>query len=294
MELMKCDLHVHTIHSGMCTVPLARAFCRESFNDPEAVYQKLKSLGMHLVTVTDHDSIDACERLRRYPDFFLSEEITCRMPSGAEVHIGVYDITERQHIELQRRRDDFERLLSYLTSERVLFSINHMFSGLTGSRHINDYDWFEGVFPCIETRNGSMMSRVNRRAAELANRLMKAPIAGSDAHTMAGVGSAYTVVAGATSKREFLEGLWQGRGIAHGASGSYLKLTRDVLRICLHMVAERPWTGVLSPLFALVPAALAVNYCLEVAHAERWFRRVTQRARRSIEGNVATAGEAAL
>ena len=71
MELMKCDLHVHAIHSGMCTVPVARAFCRESFNDPEAVYQKLRSLGMDLVTITDHDSIDACERLRRYPDFFL-------------------------------------------------------------------------------------------------------------------------------------------------------------------------------------------------------------------------------
>lgn len=43
---MRCDLHLHTIHSGMCTVPLARAFCRESHNEPGAVYYKLKRLGM--------------------------------------------------------------------------------------------------------------------------------------------------------------------------------------------------------------------------------------------------------
>ena len=49
---MKCDLHVHTIHSGMCTVPGFRRICRESYNQPEAVYARLKDLGMDLVTST--------------------------------------------------------------------------------------------------------------------------------------------------------------------------------------------------------------------------------------------------
>ena len=44
---------------------------------------------MDLVTVTDHDSIDAAERLRRHPDFFLSEEVSCLTPSGTELHVGV-------------------------------------------------------------------------------------------------------------------------------------------------------------------------------------------------------------
>ena len=143
-----------------------------------------------------------------------------------------------------------------------------------------------------------MISRVNERAEEVANRLAEAAIAGSDAHTMAGVGTAYTVVPDAASKRDFIEGLRQGRGVVEGASGSYMKLTRDVLRICLHMMAERPWTTVFSPLFALVPAALAINYCLEVAHAERWFRRVThraaERAARSQDRNGVAAGEAVV
>jgi undecaprenyl-diphosphatase len=47
-------------------------FCLESWNEPVALYERLKQRGMDRVTVTDHDSIDAVE-LRRYPDFLLSD-----------------------------------------------------------------------------------------------------------------------------------------------------------------------------------------------------------------------------
>src|SRR5580698_8798966 len=92
---MRCDLHVHTWHSGMCTIPLLRRVCSESYNEPLAVYEKLKRIGMDLVTITDHDSIDAAEALRSRPDFFLSEEVTCTLPGGTELHIGIYDIPDR-------------------------------------------------------------------------------------------------------------------------------------------------------------------------------------------------------
>ncbi len=78
----------------------ASPFCRESYSDPAELYSRLKSRGMDLVTVTDHDSIGGLDDLRQHPDFFISEEVTCRMPSGTEIHIGVYDITERQHVEI--------------------------------------------------------------------------------------------------------------------------------------------------------------------------------------------------
>src|SRR5215472_13394093 len=128
---MRCDLHVHTIHSGMCSVPLVNLFCRESYNDPLEVYQLLKQRGMNLVTVTDHDSIDAVERLRSYPDFFLSEEVSCTMSSGTHLHVGVYGITERDHIELARRANDFPSFLAYCDERRLLFTVNHAFSALT-------------------------------------------------------------------------------------------------------------------------------------------------------------------
>src|SRR6266481_2852110 len=95
---MKCDLHVHTIHSGMCTVPVFKRICRESYSQPAELYETLKRRGMDLVTVTDHDSIDAAEALRRHADFFLSEEVSCRTSRGTELHVGVYDIAEGDHI----------------------------------------------------------------------------------------------------------------------------------------------------------------------------------------------------
>jgi len=79
---MRCDLHVHTKASGLINSPIIRHFCYESYNDAEAVYSRCKRLGMSIVTVTDHDSIDAAEVLRDRPDFFLSEEVTCTMPAA--------------------------------------------------------------------------------------------------------------------------------------------------------------------------------------------------------------------
>src|ERR1039457_1903147 len=124
---MRCDLHVHTLHSDVCPVPWLGRVCRECYSEPRAVYETLKARGMDLVTVTDHDSIDASESLRSKPDFFLSEEVTAEMPSGTEIHIGVYGIDDRQHQALQARRKDFHSLIAYLNEQRLLFSINHAF-----------------------------------------------------------------------------------------------------------------------------------------------------------------------
>ena len=269
---MKCDLHVHTLHSGMCTVPLLDRVCRESYNDPLQVYELLKLRGMDLVTVTDHDSIDAVEPLRRNPDFFLSEEVSCSTGNGTRLHMGVYDIEERHHIELQRRRDDMPRLLAYLDEQRLLFSVNHVYSGLTGPRRPADFDEFADRFPAVETLNGQMLASANRHAALFALRTRKVSVAGSDAHTLAWLGRTYTEVPGARTRSEFLAGLRQGRSIATGESGSYRKLTAAVWTIGLSMVRERRWTAILAPLLAVVPLVTLINFGLEVCFARKWAR----------------------
>src|ERR1700734_1344186 len=220
---MKCDLHVHTHHSGMCTVPVMKRICRESYNDPRDVYETLKRRGMHLVTVTDHDSIDAAEHLRRYPEFFLSEEVTCTTPSQTEIHVGVYGIEERHHIELQRRRSDVPALAAYLNEQKILFSINHVFSSLTGRRTELDFEMFENLFPAMETLNGHIPAINNRAATRLARDWKKAPMGGSDAHTLGTLALTYTEVPGADGIRSYLDGVRQGRGEVAGASGNYAK-----------------------------------------------------------------------
>jgi predicted metal-dependent phosphoesterase TrpH len=267
---MRCDLHVHSTASGMCNTPGLSLVCRESYNDPQQVYDRLKRLGMSMVTMTDHDSIDALEVVRRHPDFFLSEEVTARMPSGTEMHLGVYGITERDHTEIQRRRKDFIALLMYLTERKLFFSANHVFSGLTGHRDEEDFSWFASYVPAFEVRNGQMWPEANGAAERLAKKLTKVGIAGSDAHTLAGLGLTYTEVPGVRTVDEFLAGLRAGSGIVHGAHGSLAKLTVDVYRIALAFFREKPWALPILPLTALVPAITAGHWLNEIRFCRKW------------------------
>jgi predicted metal-dependent phosphoesterase TrpH len=254
----------------MTTVPVLTRFCRESYNPPEALYQKLKHLGLDLVTVTDHDSIDAAEVLRRHPDFFVSEEVTCRAPSGNEVHVGVYDITERQHVEIQRRRNDLPRLVAYLEEQRVFFCVNHIFSALTGRRAADDFDWIEACFPAVEVLNGHLRARNNQLAARLASHARRIAVGGSDAHSLHAAGSAWTEVREARSKAEFLEGLREGHVQVRGESGNYWKLTLGVLASSAEMFREKPLTLLLAPLLVGVPPVTLINHLLEGRFARKW------------------------
>src|ERR1700730_12942171 len=267
---MRCDLHVHSIASGRCNTPGLRWICKESYNPPAEVYARCKRLGMTIVTLTDHDSIEAAEVLRKHRDFFLSEEVTVRMPSGTEMHLGVYAITEKDHVEIQRRRNDFISLLMYLTERKLFFSANHVFSGLTGRREEEDFHWFDSYVPAFETRNGQMWPEANASAARLAARRGKIAIAGSDSHTIAGLGLTYTEVPEARTADEFLAGLRAGCGRVQGAHGGCRKLTMDVFSIVGSLFRDKPWTMALSPLALFVPAFTIGHWMNEIRFCKKW------------------------
>jgi predicted metal-dependent phosphoesterase TrpH len=277
---MRCDLHVHTVASGACNTPGLSRICLESYNQPQRVYHQLKRLGMSAVTVTDHDAIDAVEELRHHRDFFLSEEATVRMPSGTEIHLGVYHLSERDHLEIQRRRTDFISLLMYLTERKLFFSVNHVFSGLTGRREAEDFHWFASYVPAFETRNGQMWPEANASSARLAARMGKIAIAGSDAHTMAGVGKTFTEVRDARTVEEFFSGLRAGQGLVHGEHGTLRRLTADVFRVAKCVFQERPAMLTLLPLTVLIPAITASHWLNEIRFCKKWAAALAQGERR--------------
>jgi len=267
---MRCDLHVHSIASGMCDTPGLTRIAKESYNQPAEVYARCKHLGMSIVTLTDHDSIEAAEALRKYPDFFLSEEVTVRMPTGTQIHLGVYGITEKDHVEISRRRNDFVALLMYLTERRIFFSLNHVFSSLTGRRDIEDFDWFASYIPALEVRNGQMWKEANHGAQQLASKLGKASVAGSDSHTLFGVARTFTEVPGAHNVAEYFAGLRAGRGIVHGQHGSYAKLTMDIFNFIGRVLKDNPAAGALLPLTILIPAITGFHWLSEIRFCKRW------------------------
>jgi hypothetical protein len=225
---------------------------------------------MNLVTVTDHDSIDAAEELRKHPDFFLSEEVTVTLPSGTEMHAGVYGINERDHVELQRRRTDSESLAAYALENRLFLTVNHAYSSLTGRRAEDDFRVFARDFHGVEVANGHMLARSNRLAADFALRYGKPTTGGSDAHSLHSAGRTFTEISGVRNASEFVTALRRGEGVPHGESGNCWKLTQAISSIGWSLVRRNRRAAVLSPLFAFVPLFSLVNYCRENAFAWYW------------------------
>jgi len=235
---------------------------------------------MSIVTVTDHDSIDAAEALRKYPDFFVSEEATVQMPSGTEIHLGVYAISEKDHVEIQRRRNDFIALILYLTERKLFFSVNHVFSGLTGHREEEDFNWFASYAPAFEVRNGQMWIEANRNAEALAKTLGKVGTAGSDSHTLSSVALTYTQVPGARTVEEYFLGLRVGHGVVHGEHGAYAKLTVDIFRFASELLKEKPWAAAILPFTILIPAITAGHWLNELRFCKKWAALLNGKARR--------------
>jgi hypothetical protein len=204
------------------------------------VYRLAKQRGMDLVTITDHDQISGAMALSHYPDVIVGCEVTGVFPGdGVRVHLNVFGITERQHREIQKLRTDVIELLPYLKREHLFTSLNHVASGVNGpitAPHVAALlPWVDA----LETNNGSRLPVQNLTAQCIAEASRKTGIAGSDAHTRRGIGRTWTEVPGATTRQEFMDGLWDGRCVIGGRQGSYFTLAEDMLHFAVGFYSER-------------------------------------------------------
>jgi predicted metal-dependent phosphoesterase TrpH len=238
--LLKLDSHVHTRLSGQTTIYPLSLVMRESYNTPEGVYRLAKARGMDLVTITDHDQISGALSISDYPDVIVGCEVTGEFPNDhVRVHLNVFGLTEPQHREIQRRRRDVLALMPYLRQERLFTSLNHVASGVNGpitAPHVAALlPWVDA----LQTNNGSRLPAQNLTAQCLAKASGKPGVAGSDAHTMRGIGRTWTEVPGAHNREEFMAGLWEGRCRIGGRQGSYFTLAGDMLRFAAGFYGER-------------------------------------------------------
>jgi hypothetical protein len=168
----------------------------------------------------------------------------------------VYDITERDHIEPQRRRDDIPALAAYCQERGRLYAVNQVFSALTGSRAQADFGIFEDWFPAIETLNGHIPPASNGEADSLAALWRKIPLGGSD-----------------SQQQEFLDALKAGHCRARGSSGSARVLTLAVWTIAWNVPQEHAWGFLLAPLILTIPFATVSAAVRDWLFAARWSRR---------------------
>lgn len=246
---MRLDSHVHTQHSGQTSIYPLSLVMRESYNTPEGVYRLAKARGMDLVTITDHDQISGALSIAHYPDVITGCEVTGVFANDrVRVHLNVFGLNERQHREIQKARHDVWELLPYLKREHLFTSLNHVASGVNGpitAPHVAALlPWVDA----LEINNGSRLAAQNLTAQCLAEAARKPGIAGSDAHTRRGIGRTWTEVPGATTREEFMEGLWDGRCVTGGRQGCYFTLAEDMLHLAFGFYRERVRNLVRQPM----------------------------------------------
>ena len=283
---MRADLHVHSKHSGPVDLPVLRHVGRESYSEPRAVYETALARGMDLVTLTDHDTVAGALELLALPHTFVSEEVTVVLPAGRQLHVNVFDITEAQHARIAEKRADPDAFFAYLAEEGIPASVNHLYSALTGPRELPDLHLPLKHLALIEALNGSMPAAHNEHARLTGRFAGLAGVGGSDSHTLAGVARAFTTVAGARTKAEFMDGLRRGLTVPVGQSGSYARLTSEVTRIFASGYADaaaevaqgspcaRRLLALLAlcPLLPLIPLVTAFVYLHERRFGDRHFR----------------------
>jgi len=247
--MSRCDLHVHSRYSARSEEWLFRRFdFPDSCSDPRELHAQLRASGMDFVTITDHDTIKGCLELSNKSDSFISEQVTTYFPQEAcKIHVLVWGISEGQHAEISRVRDNIFDLQAYLQQENIAHAVAHPFYNINGkleASHVQRlvllFQHFEGINGLRDALLSELLTEVFAALTpsmleEFANRHNLAPthpepwrkifVGGSDDHGGKFLASAFTQTPKAVSADKFLEHVRHGRCEPHGTGGTPLALS---------------------------------------------------------------------
>lgn len=251
---MKIDLHVHSKYS---TRPsqwvLQKLGCQECYTEPLALYRIAKEKGMSAVTITDHNTINGCLEIADLPDTFISEEVTTYFPDdGCKVHVLVYQINERQHLDIQKARHSIFDLVDYLYQEEITHSLAHpiwsvnnrltlahfeqlllLFKNfeLNGGRDARLNDWLKIILSILSPEELERMIETYQLTPPFPAPWEKNFTGGSDDHSSINIARMFTVVDMAPNLQEFFQGLHQGKAEVRGQASTPLTLAYNIYSI---------------------------------------------------------------
>jgi glycosyltransferase involved in cell wall biosynthesis len=247
--MSKCDLHIHSRYSARSEEWLFRRLdFPDSYTDPRELYGELLKLGMDYVTITDHDTIEGCLRICNLPHTFVSEQVTTYFPQDqCKIHVLVWGISEAQHRDIERARDNIFELQRYLQTSQIAHAVAHPFYSINGKLEASQLERLILLFKHFEGINGlrdALLSELAQRLFgsltsekidKLAEKHNLAPthaepwkkilIGGSDDHGGMFIASAFTETPPADSAQQFLEHVRAGNCSAHGQGGTPLALS---------------------------------------------------------------------
>jgi predicted metal-dependent phosphoesterase TrpH len=254
--MAKIDMHVHSKYSEHPSEWfLQRLGAKESYTEPEFIYQTAKKRGMNFVTITDHNRIEGALRLKdRYPDdVIVGVESTTYFPdNGCKIHILLYGIDEKQFEQIQELRKDIFTFREYIRAENLAYSVAHATFSVNKKltrEHIEKlillFDVFEGI-------NGGRNYQSNIHCMDILKQLTPAHLerlqeqyqiepldksswkksftAGSDDHSGLFVGQTYTLSEGAAVK-DVLDNIKHKNCAPMGRHNDYKSLAFTVYKI---------------------------------------------------------------
>ncbi|PTN38481.1 glycosyltransferase [Desulfonatronum sp. SC1] len=258
----KADLHVHSKYSKRPSQwVLQKIGCAESYTEPLHLYRTLRDKGMDLITITDHNTIEGSLDIAHLPDTFVSEEITAYFPEDrCKVHVLAYDITEAQHREIQKYRDNVFDLAEYLRRAEILhvlahplFSVNDKLTKahfeqllllfkhfeINGARdeHLNIN--LKRILGGLSPEDIQRLENVHDRAALPPEPWIKHLTGGSDDHSSLNMARTHTVVPGRRDVTGFLNGVRNGEAIPVGVSSSPQTLAHNLYSIAYQFYAQK-------------------------------------------------------
>ena len=268
----KVDLHVHSKYS---TRPsqwiLQKIGCPESFTEPTDLYAIARARGMDLVTITDHNTIRGGLEIAHLPGTFVSEEITTYFPEDrCKLHVLAWDITEAQHDDIQRVRENVFELVPYLRGQGITHALAHPLFAVNDRLTPAHFEQAILLFEAFE-ENGTRDARQNQVVRDILTRLtpgdierlsaahgidpvgdrpwVKAIMGGSDDHSSLNVARMHTAFPGAPTVENVLAGIRTGtcrpagapatpRTMAHNLYGIAYRFYRSRIRTMSHAASE--------------------------------------------------------
>jgi glycosyltransferase involved in cell wall biosynthesis len=169
---MKIDLHVHSKYSRRPSEWILKKIgCPESFTEPLHLYNIARERGMTHVTITDHNCIEGALAIGHLRGTFVSEEVTTYFPEdGCKLHVLAYNISEEQHRDIQKVRENVLELVPYLNSQNIFHVVAHPLYAVNDKLTATHFERMLLLFKNFEM-NGARNHRENLQLKDILNSL---------------------------------------------------------------------------------------------------------------------------
>ncbi len=200
---------------------------------PEEIYKAALAKGLHFITITDHDTMDAYdiigwERERLVPGVEMTVFDPIRV--GHTIHVNVFDLNAAQFgelLDITTKDCNLETFIEYVRDQRLPYVYNHpfWFAPQDKPNYKAVFDISE-LFPVLEYNFKRVRLR-NLMTLWLAQHHKKGIIAATDTH-IGEMGQIYTLSKGSTF-RDYFTNITQRNGYIVPQDMTIHSLNREIL-----------------------------------------------------------------